>query len=362
MKKKACVALILALVLLPLFAGGKQESASGTSTSKTSPKAAPAAGAGEIGNLMDKDLTIKFACSETAESIIGTHAWAAWKDISEKTKGEIKVEFFPNNSLGSIKDTNEQVMGGAPIAMFNGIADLAVFVPEVGVAAIPYAMTDLYDMLYLGKTQWMANLEGKFAAKNLKLISYGSSGFRHFVGKAKVATVDDVKKSVLRMGPNPILQGFAKIMGGSPTTSTWSDNYTLMQAGSIDACEASVDLLWTSSLAEVSKYLSLTGHFITPNAISINLKIWNSIPDIYQKIILRRLEEASKTICDQLYAKQDEYIQKFKEKGIIVIEPKDIDIAGFQSYMPKLMESLGYKGSELNTILTQIKSAKAAAK
>lgn len=49
-----------------------------------------------------------------------------------------------------------------------------------------------------------------------------------------------------------------------PTTSTWADNYSLLQTGVIESCEAPLSLLLSSSLNEVCKYLCLSGHFVNP--------------------------------------------------------------------------------------------------
>ena len=124
----------------------------------------------------------------------------------------------------------------------------------------------------------------------------------------------------MRMGPSSAAQGFITVMNGTPTTSTWADNYSLLQTGVIESCEAPLSLLLSSSLNEVCKYLCLSGHFVNPFSLCMNPTYWDQISAEDQQTIKSVLTDACVEMADQSMAKEDEFVQQFKDLGVTVSE------------------------------------------
>ena len=359
MKKVLSIILVLAMVLCMAACGGKETASSAPAASTpaastpASSSAAPAAPAEETHD----PLTLKLCCSETETSVLGKNLqWVV--DEFNKFSDITTIEFYPNNQLGSLDDMEEQVSSGAPLMVSDGAGNLGKYAEHLGILGVPYILSGLYDYMYAPQTDWYKqNVQGDLDANNITLLSFQSNGYRHFIGSHAIQHVSDVASTVLRMGPNPQLQGFASIMGGSPTTSTWADNYTLIQAGTIDCCEAAIDLLWTSSLYEVSQYLSLTGHFTTPSSVFMNTDIFNMLTAAEQAKLLELFNQLAINVSDEMIASEADYIKQFEEVGTNVIYPEDIDIDEFKSYMPKLCASLGYDEAEVQEALDQIAAA-----
>ena len=347
MKKLFAMILALAMVLSLAACGQKAETPTTNTETPAKEETAPAT---------SKDtLTLKLCCSETSTSALGKNLQWVMEEFNKYADGAVVIEFFPDNQLGSLDDLEEQVASGAPILLSTGAGNLSKFAPHLGILGVPYILSGLYDYMYAPETEWWAeNVQPDLDAQNITLLSFQSNGYRHFIGTKPVQHVSDVKSQVLRMGPNPQLQGFVSIMGGSPTTSSWSDNYTLIQAGTIDGCEAAIDLLWTSSLYEVCDYLSLTGHFTTPSSVMCNTDIWNMLTADQQDKLLELFNQLAINVSDEMIASEQDYIKQFEEAGTTVIQPEDIDIDEFKSYMPKLCEQLGYDSAEVTEAVEQI--------
>ncbi len=358
MKKLFAIVLTLAMVLSLAACGGKEEApAAPAAPAAPSAPAAPAAPSAPA-----KDpIMLKLCCSETATSVLGQQLQIVMNEFNEYAAGSVVIEFFPDNQLGSLDDLEEQVASGAPILLSTGAGNLSKFAPKLGILGVPYILSGLYDYMYAPQTDWWAsNVAPDLEAQNIKLLSFQSNGYRHFIGSQPAATVQNVKDYVWRMGPNPQLQGYVTIMGGSPANNAWSDNYTLIQAGTIDGCEASIDLLWTSSLAEVCDYLTLTGHFTTPSSVMCNLDIWGLLTTDQQDKLLELFNQLAINVSDEMVASEAEYVQNFVDAGTTVIYPEDIAIDEFKAFMPKLCEELGYDAAEVEMAVEQIAAAAAA--
>ena len=175
----------------------------------------------------------------------------------------------------------------------------------------------------------------------------------HFISTFKIEKAADCAGHIMRMGPSSAAQGFITVMNGTPTTSTWADNYSLLQTGVIESCEAPLSLLLSSSLNEVCKYLCLSGHFVNPFSLCMNPTYWDQISAEDQQTIKSVLTDACVEMADQSMAKEDEFVQQFKDLGVTVSEA---DKASFAAVVPDLFTLLGLDPSIYDTIRAAIEA------
>ena len=335
--KKTLALLLAAVMVLSLAAcGAKTETAAPASAAETSTEPeAPAANTSDetAAEPAYEPMAFKYSCSEGATSAVVQNVTEALGKVTEFTNGAYTFEIFPDNQLGSITDVEESVFAGAPIIESVGFDQLGDVVPDFMPASFPYIFQDIYEVYDLAASDWMTEMQGAISAKGIDAIALGANGYRHFISTKPIPDADAVKGMIIRMGPSAAAQGFITVMGGNPTTTTWGDNYSLLQTGTIDACEANLEALWNGSFYEVCDYLNLTGHFVTPCALIINHDIWESIPPEVQAYMSEVLTEALRGATDAAMAKEDSYIQQFKDAGVEVIEP---DKASFAAVVPDL--------------------------
>lgn len=302
-----------------------------------------------------ESLTFKVAYAETEDSIFGQVINAAFAEITEKTNGRLVFEIYPGNQLGSITDVLEQQVAGAPLICSMGFDNLGDTVPDFAPASFPYVFNDLYEVQALAKSDWIANIEAQLVEKSIQPLCYGAIGYRHFISTFEINTAADCAGHIMRMGPSGAAQGFITVMNGTPTTSTWADNYSLLQTGVIESCEAPLSLLLSSSLGEVCDYLALSGHFVNPFSLTMNPIFWNQISAEDQAIVKDTLAAACVEMADQAMAMEAEFVEEFKAQGVTVTEP---DKATFGAVVPKLFELLELEPSIYDDIRAAIDANK----
>jgi len=296
-------------------------------------------------------ITFKVTMSEDLKSDVVKRVTEITDKVTAATKGEIKFQIFPSNQLGSINEYIEQVRAGAPIIGVMGFDNMGDIVPEFLPASMPYLFNDPAEVFKLAESKWMEDKVKLMGQKNLVPLAFGTSGYRHFIGRKPIRSAADIKGQIVRMGPSKVAQNFITVLGGSPTTSKWADNYSSIQQGVFDACEASLNLLYSSSLFEVAKHLSLSGHFITPMSYVMSTNQWDRLSPEYKKIMKKEWQEGMKRLYDDVKASEDVYIQKFKDAKIEVIEP---DKKSFAAAVPELLKKLGYDSKIYNEIRAAI--------
>ena len=352
MKKIMAMLLALCMIFALCACGG---------TTSQKPEEKPAAESSETpaetnAPLMKEPLTLKFCCSESADTSYVIIMNEAFDRITEATNGEIKFESYPSNQLGTIADTLEQMRGGAPMIVSSGFSEIAdIASQKFLVTALPYVFEDMSEILTLAHTDWIKDINADVEAAGMEPLCYGTQGYRHFISTKPINDASSIKGMIVRMGPSATSQNFITVMNGTPTTSTWSDNYSLLQTGVIDACEANLELMYNSSLYEVCDYLSLSGHLASPFMCTMNLSIWQSIPEEYQKIIKAELDAATYEIYEACVENETKFVEKYKETGIEIIEP---DKSSFAAYVPALIEYMGYDVENYNDLREVIESAK----
>lgn len=333
MKKIVAILMTLAM-LLSLCACGAAEAPAVSEAPAAAPEAPAVEAPAEEAPKMEP-MALKFACAEPGSGVYVQEITAALEKVTEYTGGAMTFEIFPDNQLGTITDVMESVNAGAPIIESVGFDQLGDIVPEFMPASFPYIFQDIYEVYDLAASDWMVDMTAKVQATGITPIVLGASGYRHFISTEPIYDASSIQGKIIRMGPSGAAQGFIKVMNGTPTTSTWGDNYSLLQTGTFHACEANLEALWVASFHEVCDYLTLSGHFVTPCALVISNDYWNKIPADVQEYMTQVLTEAQRNATDSAMANEGDYIEKFKEAGVEVIET---DKSTFASYVPALFE------------------------
>lgn len=347
MKKMLAVLLSLALTLgLAACAAGNPPA-----DSSAPPQASAGDDSSEPVHLLSSPMTFKVATSQSATGIWVPMMEKAYEKITQLTHGDLQFVIYPNSELGSNIDCVEQILAGAPMILGCGFDTLTDYSDKFAVASAPYVFQDSSEVFTLAQSDWWpaANAELEQEA-NIKVFAVGSLGYRHFISTKPIRSVSDIPTMVVRMG-SALNRDWITVMGGAPTSSTWADNYASLESGIFDACEATLDLLWTSSLYEVCDYLTLSGHSINPNISIMNEDTWNTIPAEYQQIITEVMEQAMADMYDEVVASEQSFIDQFKEKGVEIIQVDKAEFAAYTGDLLKLEKMDDSILEEINQIL-----------
>lgn len=364
MKTRKVLALLLALALVAGLAacGGKPATADSTKANTettetatepttettTEPTVEPSAEAVTEAK-MDKPLSFKVAYVENPDTAMGTIMPKAFEKITELTNGDLQFEMFPSGLLGTNADVAEQIANGAPII---GTVGMDSLIPTLSPLATPYVLENIDETLAFSKTEYYQNAVEELKDAGYMPICMGSLGIRHIISTREITCAADFDGLIIRMAATEPSQGFATVLGGTPVTSSWSDIYTMLSTGSIEATEAPVDLLYSTALYEVCDYLCMSAHLTTPFQFVMSTDYWNQIPEAYQTIILDTMADACAEMAEQYKQSDSEYVQKFKDAGVTVCE--DPDIESFSSILPDLFKYLGWDTSVYDNIRASI--------
>lgn len=256
--------------------------------------------------------------------------WA--KRVYERTNGGFEIQVFHSAQLGVEEDILEQIRQGANIGQNTDSARLGMYVPDIAVMNAPYFVDSIEEVMKLRELptvkKWLKEVEDKYG---FKVLSFAwVQGMRHMVTNKPIRKPEDLKGLRIRTPGAPIWQESIRSLGAAPVALPFGEIYLAMQQKAIDGADLVYRNVTGAKLYEVAKYISETRHILLINFEVISKKFFDSLPPDYQKILVEECDKAGYE-TSKLMEKEIEDIKKFLiEKGMTIIETKDIDIAAFK--------------------------------
>ena len=253
--------------------------------------------------------------------------WFA-EQISERTGGKVKIQFFWSESLAKAADMIP--------ALNSGVADIGS-VPSTydpsrtadwTIVDMPNNATDYWCGIKAAFDLYDTDpgLKAEFAKNGIKpLVSYASGNF-HFLTKAPVKSLADLKGKRLRVYGGAQL-AWLRNVGVNAIFMNYADIYEAVQRGTVDGALATLYLTQAFKHYEVASNMTLMQHGFVVGApqMSINLRVWNTFPDSL-KTIFREVGEAhNQKFAKDLMELEGKLVDQFKAKGMTFYKLSDQD-------------------------------------
>ena len=250
--------------------------------------------------------------------------------IMSESGGSIEVQVYPNSELGNNKDNLEQIRRGANIIAIADPGYMADYVTDYGIMNGPFLYKDYTEIQDLADTPWHAEMVKQSAEKGIKILSMSwYFGARSIISDEVIKTPGDLveKGMKVRVPPNKMWIETIKAMGGAPTTLQWSEVYSGLSQGVVDAAEAPLSTIYGSKLYESKKNIALTRHFTAIVGCEMSQEYFDSMTTEQQKIVEDAFnwgrEEASKRVANS----ESEWQKKLEAEGVVF---NDVDVKAFQ--------------------------------
>jgi TRAP-type C4-dicarboxylate transport system substrate-binding protein len=240
------------------------------------------------------------------------------KRFNERAKGEYKMEVYAGGALAKLPEYFDAVRVGA-VEMADGPWGLYGFAdPRLSLIELPFLfvgngaanaacrpLVKLFDPI----------LQEKFNAKGLALANTG--GLQVWSSKP-IKTLEDWKGQLIGTISPPSAK-LVKELGGSPVTIMWTDLFESLQKKVIDGAIQGTHGMVVSQLFQVTKYGTIFFGIAGWNGYTINLDVWNKMPqpikDILQEEADRAMDWMSQVTTTKL---PDDDMKVLKEKGVSV--------------------------------------------
>ena len=100
-----------------------------------------------------------------------------------------------------------------------------------------------------------ANPTGKLIDDNIRVLAHYDNGFRCVTNSiGPISSPEDMKGLLIRTPENPIIMSTMTALGANPQPLAFSELYAALEAGTYDAQENPIPVIYNNNLYEVQKY------------------------------------------------------------------------------------------------------------
>ncbi len=250
-------------------------------------------------------------------------------ELSKVTDGKDTIKVFGDSSLGSEKDTVEQVKIGALDMVRVNTAAFHGIVPESMIPSLPFLFRDIE---HFRKTIYGAQGDKILAAFDkagfVGLALY-ESGARSIYAHKPIKSIADTKGMKIRVQPSDLWVSTIGAMGASATPMPFAEVYTGLKTGLLDAAENNYPSYEEAKHFESAPVYSETMHSMGPEVLVFSKKIWETLTPLEQST-LRKSAKASVPYYVGLWeAKEKEARAAVIKGGATIVPASAIDRKSF---------------------------------
>ncbi len=243
--------------------------------------------------------------------------------VNEYTNGEIEITIFPNSQLGDWTVATERVSLGVidlTLSAQNSQSDKRIalyYFPSMfqNLDEVKLNMTKGHpfrtamDELLIGQNLYpLAQLPGFFAGIGMKRLP------------EKWDDVNSDKQMKVRCASDPVLVESAAMQNYLVTTIPFSDTYTALQTGVVEAVFGTGVLGNYDFFRDVIKYYVPNNEFFQFFSLLMNHDKWKSLDDKTKEAVLKAAQEAEDFHYANYYTEEAKYTKLITEAGVEVVE------------------------------------------
>ncbi len=260
------------------------------------------------------------------------------KRANAKLGSKAKVVVFGSSQLGGDREMVQKLKLGTidlslPSSVMSSQSDL------FGIFELPYLVQDRAHMQRIEKEVVWPSLAPEAEKKGLKIIAIWENGYRHITNNKKPIKVpSDLKGIKLRVPEGKWRVRMFQDYGANPSPMKFSELFTALQTGVMDAQENPFTQIYSSKLHEVQKYLSLSGHVYSPAYLTAGAKKWSGLPADVRKILEETAKETQGFVYQTAEAEDKDLLDKIKKAGVQV---NDVDKKAFVEASKQIYSDFG---------------------
>lgn len=330
------MAAVMAMALTACGSSGTAETTTAAAAEETAAAEASgeteAAAAEETEAASGDAVVIRIGYENTDAEPIG-QAMIHWQQlVEEQGDGSLKIELFPNSSLGTKTQLIDMMLLGEPVVT---IADGAFYadygVKDMGILYGPF-LFDTWDQVWnVVESDWYAEESKELEAIGLKLVaSNWIYGDRHLMTKNPVVTPEDLEGLKIRVASSEIYMEGWNALGATATGIALGETYQALQTGVVEGVENPLSVLYAQSFQEVTPNLLLTSHIKNFTTWVCGVDFFNSLTPEQQDLLVSTAEEAGLYNNELQEQADEEYRQLLEEAGVTITEMTDENRAAWK--------------------------------
>jgi tripartite ATP-independent transporter DctP family solute receptor len=306
----------------------------------------------------DAPIVIKFAHQLPITDHVSIGADYFAKQLMERSRGRVKVDLYPASMLYKDTEIIPAVRDGAIQMGFCPINMLESYVPIAELISLPFLSPTQESMKKIKYGKPGKLLIEKMDQIGIKHVWWGDYGMVDlFTTKKLVKNPEDLKGLKIRIVGGKMTTETFKALGASPVFITATEVYMALSKGATDGLITGFNSVYSRKYYEITKYATKLNLFFSLFPTIMNAKFWQSLPNEIKGTIQEVGKEAEGKVEKLSEEQEIDYINKCKEKGMMVHFLTDQERALFLEAVKPVWEDFAKRyGKEGDEILQWIRA------
>mgnify|MGYP001791727203 CR=1 FL=1 len=240
--------------------------------------------------------------------------------LEERSNGRLVLQRYHSEQLAKEIEAIRMIRSGV-IDMTTTSSLLSNWTEIMTFCEMPFLFEDVEAAEKMINGPVGERIEEEMLSKTgLRPLGYFMVGARHLTSNRPIKHPDDLDGLILRVPNVPSFVTAWNALGAKTTPMAYSEVFTGLQQGTIEAQENPLSLIKITGFYEVQNYVNLTGHVIGWTYPVIGEKQFEALPDDLKDIFLRAAKDMQ-VYERQLYLENDAKIrQELKDLGMTLLE------------------------------------------
>ncbi|ACM29528.1 TRAP transporter substrate-binding protein [Agrobacterium rhizogenes] len=264
----------------------------------------------------DAETTLRLAHASAPESLINQAVQKFADEVSEISKGSVKVQIFPNAQLGDEGPIADGVGAGAIDIGLGGAVD--AIDPRLNVLSLPFLFKDADNVHKFLDSDEGQKVQHLGEDRGYLMLGVLDSGFRQFATNKAIETPADLAGVKIRTPPNPVILATMKQLGALAESIPFGQVYTALQSHVVAAVEPEMRDYYDSKWYEVAKNLSISNYIWTANWWYMNKDKFESLSPEEQAAVKKSALDTVVWYRGELSKTYADTQKKLEDKGVKV--------------------------------------------
>ncbi len=267
-----------------------------------------------------QEITLKLGHLANEQNVWHQAAIKFGEELSTLTDGRIAVEVYPNETLGKEVDLINGMQLGTADMTITG-ESLQNWAPMASLLALPYAYTSLEQMDEVAGGEIGDQIEAQIIENaGIRPIAYFARGPRELTSNRPITTPEELNGLKMRVPNVPLFLNVWQALGAQPTPMAFSEVFTSLQNGTIEAQENPLALIQSANFNEVQTHVNMTDHVRSWIYLTISELTWDRLSEEDQAAVMEAAARTQTYERELFEAAEAEIRADLEAKGMTFVE------------------------------------------
>ena len=239
--------------------------------------------------------------------------------VTKYSNGRISASARHGGALGNTDQMLAALQAGSVQGMIYPTGFMARVVPEISLFDRPFMLPGVPGKItaFAAQSKAASKIMELAEQKGIHIIGFHGIGPQSLLTKFPVTKLADIQGKKFWAIPSPPRIGAHQDWGSVIRPMQFSELYTALQQGTLDGMEGPPDVLYKMKMHEVTKYYTVTEHFVLFSNVIVSKKWFDGLPKDLQGVVTKAGKDTI-AFADAAYTKAQNSSLEAMRKTITV--------------------------------------------